>query len=113
MAAHPGLVDTAIYEDAAGIWVFLNRLLAQDADAGAQPVLMAATADLPPDSFTGPRHLMHMRGGAELIGRSKTAQDATLARRLWDVSESLTGVHYDLSWRELTRGRLSHDEAKR
>jgi NAD(P)-dependent dehydrogenase (short-subunit alcohol dehydrogenase family) len=94
MAAHPGLVDTAIYEDAARIWVLLNRLLAQDADKGAKPVLLAATADLPADSFTGPRHLMHMRGGATLIDRSKTARDAALARQLWNVSESLTGVHY-------------------
>ncbi len=94
LAAHPGLVDTAIYDEAAGIWVLLNRLLAQDADAGAQPVLLAATAELPGNSFTGPRHLMHMRGGAELIDRSKTAQDTALARQLWDVSESLTGVHY-------------------
>lgn len=33
-----------------------------------------------------------MRGAPELIGRSSTAQDAELARRLWTVSEQLTGV---------------------
>src|ERR1700742_5053230 len=98
MAAHPGLVNTAIYQhdgprrlsDAA--WAPLLRLVGQDANHGALPVLFAAVADLPGDSFTGPRHLAHMRGGAELIARSAAAQDPGLARRLWAVSEQLTGV---------------------
>jgi hypothetical protein len=33
-----------------------------------------------------------MRGAPELIGRSAAAQDPDLARRLWDVSQQLTGV---------------------
>ena len=72
----------------------MTRLLAQSPEDGALPVLYAATADLPGDSFTGPEHLVHMRGGAELISRSATARDAGLARRLWDVSERLTGVTF-------------------
>jgi hypothetical protein len=39
---------------------------------------------------------MHMRGAPELIGRSAPAQDADLARRLWDASEQLTGVRSPL-----------------
>jgi NAD(P)-dependent dehydrogenase (short-subunit alcohol dehydrogenase family) len=97
-AAHPGLVATSIYHhdgprratDLA--WAIAIRLLAQDAEHGALPVLYAAIADLPGDSFAGPSHLAHMRGAPELIGRSAAAQDPDLARRLWDVSERLTGV---------------------
>jgi hypothetical protein len=33
-----------------------------------------------------------MRGAPELIGRSATARDAGLARRLRDISATLTGV---------------------
>jgi NAD(P)-dependent dehydrogenase (short-subunit alcohol dehydrogenase family) len=97
-AAHPGLVTTNIYDhDGARrasdlIWAVALRLLAQDADHGALPVLYAAVADLPADSFAGPRHLAHMRGGAELIARSAAAQDPDLARRLWTASEQLTGI---------------------
>jgi NAD(P)-dependent dehydrogenase (short-subunit alcohol dehydrogenase family) len=94
MAAHPGFVATAIYRDSGPLARRLIRLVAQDADAGALPVLYAAVAGLPGDSFTGPRHLAHMRGGAELIGRSSRARDAALARRLWDASAELTGVDY-------------------
>jgi NAD(P)-dependent dehydrogenase (short-subunit alcohol dehydrogenase family) len=97
-AAHPGLVATNIYHHdgprrpADHVWAVAIRLLAQDADHGALPVLYAAVADIPGDSFAGPSHLMHMRGAPELIGRSAPAQDADLARHLWDASEQLTGV---------------------
>jgi NAD(P)-dependent dehydrogenase (short-subunit alcohol dehydrogenase family) len=97
IAAHPGFVSTNIYVTAeprrVTFWSLFNRVIAQDPDAGALPVLYAATGDLPGNSFTGPRYLMHMRGGAELIKRSATAQDPELAQRLWTVSEQLTGVH--------------------
>lgn len=98
MAAHPGLVNTPIYQHdgprrlADAAWAPLLRLVAQDAHHGALPVLFAAVAGVPGDSFAGPRHLAHMRGGAELIARSAAAQDPALARRLWTASEQLTGV---------------------
>ncbi|MBV9795073.1 MAG: SDR family NAD(P)-dependent oxidoreductase [Actinobacteria bacterium] len=103
IAAHPGLVNTAIYQHdgprglADFAWAPLLRLVAQDADHGALPVLFAATADVPGDSFAGPRHLAHMRGGFQLIGRSAAASDPALAGRLWIVSEQLTGVRSALA----------------
>jgi NAD(P)-dependent dehydrogenase (short-subunit alcohol dehydrogenase family) len=97
IAAHPGFVSTNIYVTAEpkrlSFWSLFNRVVAQDPDAGALPVLYAAVGDLPGDSFTGPEHLMHMRGGAELIKQSRTAQDPEIAQRLWTVSEQLTGIH--------------------
>src|ERR1700691_2848355 len=97
-AAHPGLVATNIYHHdgprrpADMLWAVAIRLLAQDADQGARPVLYAAVADVPGNSFAGPSHLMHMRGAPQLIDRSPAAQDPDLARRLWAVSEDLTDV---------------------
>ncbi|HEY2241338.1 MAG TPA: oxidoreductase [Streptosporangiaceae bacterium] len=102
-AAHPGLVNSAIYQHdsarrpADRAWAVALRLLAQDPDHGALPVLFAAVADLPGNSFTGPRHLAHMRGGAELIKRSAAAQDPNLAQRLWTASEQLTSVRSPLA----------------
>ena len=64
----PGLVNTPIYQHdgprrrADLAWAPLLRLVAQDADHGTLPVLLAAVADVPGDSFAGPRHLAHMRG---------------------------------------------------
>jgi hypothetical protein len=51
-------------------------------DTGALPVLYAAVADLPGNSFAGPSHLGHMRRAPELFGRSAAAQDPQMAARL-------------------------------
>jgi NAD(P)-dependent dehydrogenase (short-subunit alcohol dehydrogenase family) len=100
IAAHPGFVATDIYHNQGrhppGLSAIMIRLLAQDADMGALPTLYAAVADIPGNSFAGPRHFAHMRGTPMLIGRSATAQDADLARHLWAVSEQLTRVCFPL-----------------
>lgn len=93
-AAHPGLVATAMTGRTTGPTRALVRLLAQSPEDGALPVLLAATGDLPGDSFTGPQRLLHMRGGAQLIGRSARAADTALAARLWEASERMTGVSF-------------------
>lgn len=95
-AAHPGLVVTPIYAQSGFITRTMVRLLGQSAEDGALPVLYAAAGDIPGDSFTGPSRFMHMRGAPELLGRSATARDAEVARRLWAVSERLTGVTWPL-----------------
>ena len=94
VAAHPGFVATNMTGSSTGLTRLMTRLLAQSPEDGALPVLLAATGDLPGDSFTGPERLLHMRGGAEVIGRSKQARDPGLAARLWDASETMTGVQF-------------------
>ncbi|MFI5952245.1 oxidoreductase [Cryptosporangium sp. NPDC051539] len=93
-AAHPGFVATEIYAGTGTATRLLVRLLAQTPDAGALPVLYAAVADLPGNSFAGPSHLAHMRGAPELIPRSAAARDPELAARLWSRSEELTHVRF-------------------
>lgn len=95
-AAHPGLVATNMTDQTTGFSRLIVQLMAQSPADGALPVLLAATGDVPGDSFTGPERFMHMRGGAELIGRSKQAKDVALASRLWDASEKMTGVSFPL-----------------
>jgi hypothetical protein len=73
-----------------------NRLIAQDEDGGALPTLFAAVADIPGSSFAGPGRFMEQRGAPKLVGRSDAAWDPDVARRLWDVSEELTGVRFPL-----------------
>jgi NAD(P)-dependent dehydrogenase (short-subunit alcohol dehydrogenase family) len=95
-AAHPGWAATNLqgrsgnrFKDAAvGLG---NRVIATSSAQGALPLLMAATADLPGGSFTGPSGQL-MRGAPTLDGRSPAASDGDLARRLWDASAALTGV---------------------
>ncbi|MBV8956187.1 MAG: SDR family NAD(P)-dependent oxidoreductase, partial [Solirubrobacterales bacterium] len=95
-AAHPGLVTTNIYAESGALAQRFVRRLGQTPEAGALPVLYAAVAKVPGDSFAGPSRMMHMRGAPELIKRSKRASDPELASRLWTVSEQLTATHFSL-----------------
>lgn len=100
-AAHPGLAATNLYRRQG------NRLLASVAEAviglvsqseqqGAVPTLCAATADIPGNSYVGPRGFKETMGQPKLVGRSAAAKDTEVARRLWTVSEELTGVEFPL-----------------
>lgn len=92
-AAHPGLVSTNIYKESTGMTRWMVRF-AQSAEMGALDVLFAAVADILGNSFVGPKNFMHMRGDPELLKPLKAAQNEEIARRLWSVSEQLTGVGF-------------------
>jgi NAD(P)-dependent dehydrogenase (short-subunit alcohol dehydrogenase family) len=101
-AAHPGYAATNLQFHSGKrlndvVSRLGNRLLAQDEDGGALPTLYAAVADVPPAAFAGPGGFLEQRGAPRLVGRSGAASDMAVARRLWDVSEELTGVRFPLA----------------
>jgi NAD(P)-dependent dehydrogenase (short-subunit alcohol dehydrogenase family) len=101
MAAHPGYAATNLqFHSGNGLQDLLshvgNRLLGQSEEGGALPTLYAATAEIPGNSFAGPSGFMEQRGPAKLVGRTAAAQDMDVARRLWEVSEELTGTRFPL-----------------
>ena len=100
-AAHPGYAATNLQFHSERrmldiLSIVGNRLVAQGADGGALPTLYAAVADVPGDSFAGPGGFMEQRGAPKLVGRTNAAKDADVARRLWDVSQELTGTRFPL-----------------
>jgi NAD(P)-dependent dehydrogenase (short-subunit alcohol dehydrogenase family) len=100
-AAHPGYAATNLQFHSGRRTLDLlsmlgNRLIAQDEQAGALPTLYAAVADVAPGSFAGPDGPMEVRGKPKLVGRSKAARDDDTAKRLWELSEELTGVPFGL-----------------
>jgi NAD(P)-dependent dehydrogenase (short-subunit alcohol dehydrogenase family) len=101
-AAHPGYSATNLQSHSENrlmevLMVVGNRVIAQDDKGGALPTLYAAVADVPGNSYAGPSGFMEGRGAPKLVGRSKEALDEDVARRLWDVSEQLTGVSFPLT----------------
>ena len=103
-AAHPGYAATNLQFHSGRRSLDLlsavgNHLLAQDENGGALPTLYAAVAEVPGNSFAGPGGFLEQRGAPKLVGRSRAAQDAATAARLWEVSEQLTGAHFPLSGR--------------
>jgi NAD(P)-dependent dehydrogenase (short-subunit alcohol dehydrogenase family) len=101
-AAHPGYASTNLqsHSEHGLIERFMavgNRLIAQDENGGAEPTLYAALAEIPGNSYAGPGGFGGQRGAPKLVGRSSRAIDPAVARRLWDVSEQLTGVSYPVA----------------
>jgi len=101
VAAHPGYAATNLQSRTES---FLqnammrvgNRVIAQSDEMGALPTLFAATQDIPGGSYVGPDGRGGHRGHPTLVGRSGAAQDEAVARRLWELSEELTGVRFPL-----------------
>ena len=97
LAVHPGYASTNLQgRSASGVSNFFaaigNRLLAQSDTMGALPTLYAATADIPGGTYIGPDGFRHMRGNPAVDTPAAQALDAETARRLWVLSEQLTGV---------------------
>jgi NAD(P)-dependent dehydrogenase (short-subunit alcohol dehydrogenase family) len=98
LAAHPGYSSTELVGKTGGIggqiMTAATRLLGQPAHLGSLPTLMAATADLPGASYTGPDGLGQMRGYPRIVKARRLAYDAEKQRRLWSLSEEATGIRY-------------------
>ena len=103
-AAHPGYAATNLQTQAPRmtgrrggerLMRIGNRVFAQSAEAGALPILYAATAPgVRPDSFTGPSFAM-WRGAPAPSWRAPWTRDDRAGERLWTASERLTGVTYE------------------
>ncbi|MFJ3671891.1 oxidoreductase [Streptomyces sp. NPDC090106] len=106
LAAHPGYAATNLQSHTGNPLLRTalrigNRLFAQDDRAGALPTLYAATQDLPGAGYVGPDGFGEMRGAPTLVGRSRAASDPVAARRLWTLSEELTGTRFPLAATEV------------
>jgi len=106
LACHPGYAATDLQTRAPEmtgstlrLWgmKLSNTLLAQSAEQGTLPMLYAATADnVDGGDYVGPGGFMNMRGAPTKQQSNAASHDEATADRLWDVSEDLTGVAYDL-----------------
>jgi NAD(P)-dependent dehydrogenase (short-subunit alcohol dehydrogenase family) len=98
-AAHPGGSNTELTRNLPSLvqpaTERLFGIIAQDAAAGALPTLRAATDPaVHGGQYYGPDGFGQMRGNPVLVESSKKSHDAARQRRLWSVSEELTGVTY-------------------
>ena len=103
LAAHPGFAGTHLVANGqtgrarGGIATILDaavKAVSQSAAAGAWPSLMAATADLPGDTYCGPGGLGQYGGAPQVVGRTRLARDAEAAAKLWEISEETVGLQY-------------------
>jgi NAD(P)-dependent dehydrogenase (short-subunit alcohol dehydrogenase family) len=101
--AHPGYSATNLQSTGPTGWMEQilkvgNALFAQSAEDGALPQLYAAAAPgVEGGEFYGPDGFREARGAPTLVQATSRARDPELGRRLWEVSEELTGVSYGLA----------------
>jgi NAD(P)-dependent dehydrogenase (short-subunit alcohol dehydrogenase family) len=102
-AAHPGWSATGLYDQGGAsltekLMALPTRYLAQSSFDGALPTMYAATApDVPPGAYVGPSKRMETVGPPKLVEGSARARSEADGRRLWEISEQLSGVRYEFS----------------
>jgi NAD(P)-dependent dehydrogenase (short-subunit alcohol dehydrogenase family) len=98
--AHPGFARTNLQTSGPGremlaIERLLVPIMSHDAAHGAMPTLQAATEiSAAQGSYYAPDRFFQMKGDPVLISLPKPARDEAAARRLWEISEQLTGVQW-------------------
>ena len=94
VAVHPGYAATNL-QHTSSFFSFTNHFMAQSQEMGALPTLYAATSpEIQGGEFIGPDGFLAQRGYPHKARSSKRSHDSEAARRLWEVSEELTGIQF-------------------
>ncbi len=99
---HPGISATNLVSRGSGkeagkVMKFLMSLFAQPAEKGALPTLFAAThPELRGSEYIGPDGRGNHSGNPVMTNDASRLFDADFSVKLWEVSESLTGVRYPI-----------------
>ncbi|MBD50544.1 MAG: short-chain dehydrogenase [Euryarchaeota archaeon] len=94
LASHPGYSNTELQRYSI-LWRILNVFFAMSAKKGSEATLFAATNQKATDYiYWGPTGIIEMRGRTGKAKINKKAQDKETAKRLWSISEEMTGVKF-------------------
>ncbi|WFE30370.1 oxidoreductase [Solwaraspora sp. WMMD791] len=97
-AAHPGWTATELTRHTVSVAARIGQLVAMTPHDGALPTLRAATDPTAAGgSYWGPGRPLQLSGPPVAVGCSAAARDDATARRLWTVSEQLTGVPFPVA----------------
>lgn len=100
IAAHPGYAATEVGSNT-GTWFdrlfgFGKKFLQRTPAQGAESVVYAATRPELRGGYVGPDGFLGLYGSPHVASASSRARDPETARRLWELSEQLTGVRFEL-----------------
>lgn len=99
VAVHPGVSNTNLGQHVPRILYYilmpLFSFMTHSPNAGAMPTLLAALGkDVKGGEYFGPQSKREMKGPAGKARIANRAKDTEVARKLWEVSEQLTGIKY-------------------
>ena len=96
IVVHPGWAATNLQHST---WFFslLNPLLSQSQEMGALPSLYAATSpEVCGGEYIGPDGFLGQRGYPHKARSSRRSMDLDTAKKLWAISEEITGIQFDI-----------------
>lgn len=103
--AHPGWTRTNLQTAGGEIdqskgqirfWNFLNIFISQTVDMGVLPQLRAAfDPNTKGGEYYSPEKFLHLRGYPIIKSSNRRSRNQKIAKRLWRLSEDLTGVNYN------------------
>ncbi len=95
-AAHPGWTATELQRHSS-LFEFLNGFFAMKTWQGALPTLRAALdKNAQSGDYFGPDGWQEWRGYPVKVESNKLSHDKSIAAKLWDISEKLTGIKFNL-----------------
>ncbi|MFK7774247.1 MAG: oxidoreductase [Saprospiraceae bacterium] len=93
-SAHPGWTSTDLQRHSL-LFRVLNPIFSQNVENGVLPTLRAAIDETAqPGDYYGPSGFMEAKGAPILVKSNKMSHHEVNAKRLWDLSEKMTGVQY-------------------
>ncbi len=96
IAVHPGYAATNL-QRTTRFFSFTNLFMAQSQEMGALPTLFAATnPEVRGGEYIGPDGFLGQRGYPHKAQSSGRSDDQSTAQRLWEISEELTKVRFNL-----------------
>jgi NAD(P)-dependent dehydrogenase (short-subunit alcohol dehydrogenase family) len=94
--AHPGSTRTNLQQHSR-LFTAVVKVFSQEPPGGALPTLYAATAPgVRGGDYFGPGRLFEMMGPPRPARSTPASKNLDTAKRLWEVSERLTGVAYGI-----------------
>lgn len=101
VSAHPGVSNTELSRHIPKFWQSLLMplflLMSHTPDKACQPSLMAALdSDTKGGDYYGPTGFKNMIGKPAKVTSKLHAQDEAVAKKLWEVTEELTGEKFNI-----------------
>ena len=94
IAAHPGVTHSNLLNHSRLLHI-ISRLIEQETHIGALSLVRAAVDPAARGGeFYGPDGFLDMRGNPEKAKSVKRSHNESVARKLWQVSEEMTGIRF-------------------
>lgn len=102
LSVHPGGSDSGLFNDMSRLQYYLMKIIApliiHDNASAAKPALYAALSnEVKGGGYYGPQGYRELRGNVGPSIRDASAQDKSVAKKLWDISEELIGESFRLT----------------